>query len=353
MACAGMLKRILVAAVLLLLLAAAGIAGWAWVGLNKPFVAPPGESLTLVTVDPGETWRGLMRRLVSEGRVENLSLVRAYLRVRHPGRQLSAGEYEIPAGEPLWRVLDRLVAGHTLQRSFTLVEGWNFRQVRAALAAEPRLRQTLKGLDDRAVMAKLGKAQWHPEGRFAPDTFFYSPRVSTDIDILRRSFAEQERRLAEAWSGRDDGLPYRSETELLTMASIVEKETGQARERPDIAGVFVRRLLKGMLLQTDPTVIYGLGDTYRGNLTREHLRTPTPYNTYLIAGLPPTPIAMPGREALQAAAHPASGDALYFVARGDGTHQFSATIGEHNAAVREFQLRRRSGYRSAPAGGGN
>ncbi|MNZ91396.1 putative aminodeoxychorismate lyase [compost metagenome] len=235
-----------------------------------------------------------------------------------------------------------------VQYSLTLVEGWSFRQLRAALAGQERLEQTLAGLDDATLMQRLGLDGQHPEGRFFPDTYRYV-RGMRDIDLLRQAHERLESVLDEEWRQRAEDLPYREPYQALIMASLVEKETGAAEERDEIAGVFVRRLRAGMLLQTDPTVIYGLGERYAGNLTRAHLREPTPYNTYVHAGLPPTPIAMVGREAIHAALHPAAGDSLYFVARGDGTHVFSRSLDEHNRAVREFQLKRREDYRSSPA----
>ena len=235
-----------------------------------------------------------------------------------------------------------------VQYSLTLVEGWTFRQVRAALAGQERLEHTLSGLDDAAVMQRLGLDGQHPEGRFFPDTYRYV-RGMRDIDLLRQAHERLSSVLDEEWSRRAADLPYASPYQALIMASLVEKETGVAQERGEIAGLFIRRLHEGMLLQTDPAVIYGLGERYAGNLTRAHLREPTPYNTYLNPGLPPTPIAMVGREALHAALHPAAGDSLYFVARGDGTHVFTRSLDEHNRAVREFQLKRRADYRSSPA----
>lgn len=335
--------RLLALTLVVLLLAAGAAAVYGYRALHEPLKhdAP----VLSIVVAPNETPGHVIRRLEAGGHISNGKVLRAWLRLRG-GMALKVGEYEVPAGTPAIDVLAKLASGRTIQRAFTLVEGWSLAQVRAALAAEQRLQQSLRG-DDKALARELG-IEGSPEGWFAPDTYFFSPGVTRDRDILQRALAEQRRRLDAAWSNRAENLPYRSAHELLTMASIVEKETGQARERPDIAGVFVRRLQKGMRLQTDPTVIYGLGAAYKGNITRAHLLQPTPWNTYTIDGLPPTPIAMPGRAALEAAAHPAPGTALYFVGRGDGSHQFSATLDEHNAAVREYQLKRRSDYRSAP-----
>ena len=229
--------------------------------------------------------------------------------------------------------------GKSISHSLTLLEGWNIRQVRAAVAGHDALVHTLSDVDDAELMRRLDRADAHPEGRFFPDTYQF-PRGMTDLEFLRRALQKMDEELAAAWAGRADDIPLKNAYEALILASIVEKETGQADERPAIAGVFSRRLTKGMKLQTDPTVIYGMGERFDGNIRKKDLREDTPYNTYVHHGLPPTPICMPGREALRAAVNPAPGRALYFVARGDGSHAFSATLKEHNAAVRRYQLKR-------------
>ena len=237
-------------------------------------------------------------------------------------------------------LLDLLVSGKVIEYSLTLVEGWTFAQVLEATRSHPVLVQSLApdaGPGD--VMTALGHPGEHPEGRYFPDTYQF-PRGTTDLQVLARSYDRMAEVLAREWDARAEGLPITDPYEALTLASIVEKETGRAEERPAIAGVFVRRLEKGMLLQTDPTVIYGLGDAFDGNLRRRDLERDTPYNTYTRAGLTPTPICMPGRDAIHAVLHPADGDALYFVATGDGGHHFSATLSEHNRAVRRYQLNR-------------
>ena len=238
--------------------------------------------------------------------------------------------------------------GEVVQYSLTLVEGWNFRQVRSALAKHEKIEQTLDGLSDSEVMAKLGHEGVFPEGRFFPDTYRFV-RGMTDAQLLEKAYDRLDKVLAQEWEQRDPAVPYATPYQALIMASLVEKETGVPQERGQIAGVFVRRMKIGMPLQTDPTVIYGLGERYTGKLTRAHLREPTPYNTYTIPGLPPTPIAMVGREAIHAALHPADGTSLYFVAKGDGSHTFSDDLDAHNSAVREFQIKRRADYRSSPA----
>jgi UPF0755 protein len=253
--------------------------------------------------------------------------------------RLHAGEYQVTPGMRPGDLLALLRRGEVIQHRFTLVDGWSLRDLRAALAAEPLLEHDLARVDDRDLMTKLGRSGL-PEGRFLPETYAFVKR-DPESAVLRRAAEAMDKALALAWKDRDTDLPLKSPEEALILASIVEKETGRAEERPQIAGVFARRLKIGMRLQTDPTVIYGLGAAFDGNLTRAHLEADTPFNTYTRAGLPPTPIAMPGMAALRAATKPAPGSALYFVARGDGSHQFSATLAEHNAAVAKFQLRRR------------
>jgi len=234
-----------------------------------------------------------------------------------------------------------------VRHHFTIVEGWNIRELRAALARATPLVQTLHEVDDAALMAMLGREGVHPEGRFLPETYAYD-RGDTDVDLLRRAADDLDRALAAAWEARADDLPLETPEEALVLASIVEKETGIAGERPLIAGVFVRRLRIGMRLQTDPTVIYGMGSAYDGNIRRSDLTTDTPYNTYTRDGLPPTPIAMAGVDALRAATQPEEGDALYFVAVGDGSgrHVFSPTLEAHNAAVRQYVQRYRERHGS-------
>lgn len=263
--------------------------------------------------------------------------------------RMHVGEYRLQPGDSLLSLLEKMDRGEVIQRSLTLVEGWNFRELRVRLAAQDTLTHTLDSLTDDQIMEKLGRPGQHPEGWFAPETYFYT-RGTSDLTLLRRALERQEALLEEAWSQRDDDLPIDSPYEALILASIIEKETGVPDERPEIAGVFTNRLRKGMRLQTDPTVIYGMGEAYDGNIRRSDLRRPTPYNTYTISGLPPTPIAMPGQEAILAAVQPAQTESLYFVARGDGSHYFSKTLAQHQKAVRDYQLRRREGYRSSPGG---
>jgi UPF0755 protein len=301
----------------------------------------------MLEVPTGATPGGLLNRLEAEGVLNNAFWLRQYWRFNLANESLHSGEYRLTPGMRAADLLALWQQGDVVQYSLTLVEGWNFRQVRAALAKQAKLEQTLVDVSDAEVMARLGRPGEYPEGRFFPDTYRYV-RGTRDIDLLKQARDRLDQVLAEEWSKRADRLPYNDPYQALIMASLVEKETGVPTERGQIAGVFVRRLNSGMLLQTDPTVIYGLGERYNGNLTRDHLREATPYNTYVISGLPPTPIALAGREAIHAALHPAAGKSLYFVARGDGSHVFSETLGEHNQAVRDFQMKRRSDYRSSP-----
>ncbi len=251
---------------------------------------------------------------------------------------LRAGEYAITPGMTPRKLMERMAKGRVIHHQFTIIEGWRFSDLRLALAREPLLEQTLAGQSDAEIMERLGRVELPAEGRFLPETYSFV-RGQNDFDVLKRAYRAMELALAKAWAAHDADSPLKTADELLIMASIVEKETGQANDRPDIAGVFLRRLKIGMKLQTDPTVIYGIGAAYNGNITRRHLETDTPYNSYTRFGLPPTPIALPGVASLNAVANPAAGDALYFVARGDGSTHFSATLDEHNSAVAKFQLR--------------
>jgi len=251
-------------------------------------------------------------------------------------RQIRAGSYEIQPGTSPVQLLRKLVDGDQTLARLRLIEGWTFRQVRAELARTPTLRAESAAMSDAELMAALGAPGVAPEGRFFPDTYTYA-KGSSDLAVLRRAHAAMRKRIESAWAQRSPDTPLTSPDDLLTLASIVEKETGRADDRPMVASVFVNRLRIRMPLQTDPTVIYGLGEQFDGNLRRKDLQTDTPYNTYTRTGLPPTPIAMPGRDSLMAAIRPASSKALYFVARGDGTSQFSETLADHNRAVDKFQ----------------
>lgn len=306
------------------------------------------ESERLLEVVPGDTPGGLLNRLEGEGVLDGAFWLRLYWRFNLPNQALHSGEYRLLPEQRARDLLGLWQRAEVVQYSLTLVEGWNFRQVRAALARQDALEQNLAELSDQALMDKLGMPGVSPEGRFFPDTYRYV-RGMSDLDLLKQASNRLDQVLDEEWGKRAEGLPYSKPYDALIMASMVEKETGVAEERGQIAGVFVRRLALGMRLQTDPTVIFGLGERYNGNLTRAHLQMPTPYNTYVINGMPPTPIALAGREAIHAALHPVAGRSLYFVARGDGSHVFSDNLEQHNRAVREYQLKRRADYRSSPA----
>lgn len=339
------LLSLLLCAVLLLVVAS-GLAVWKQHSvLEQPLAL---EQVRLLDVQAGDTPGGLFRKLEAEGLLQDSLWLRLYWRMDLAEQPLHSGEYRLTPGMTARDMITLWQNAEVVQYSLTLVEGWSFRQLRAAMTAQPKLQQTIQGLSDEEVMARLGQAGLHPEGRFFPDTYRYTRGV-TDIELLQRAFARLQAVLAEEWEQRGKDLPYKDAYQALIMASIIEKETGVPEERDEIAGVFIRRLARGMLLQTDPTVIYGMGELYRGRITRSDLRRPTPYNTYTQAGLPPTPIAMVGREAIHAALHPAEGKSLYFVARGDGSHVFSSNLADHNRAVREYQLKRRADYRSSPA----
>ncbi len=302
----------------------------------------------LLDVPAGSTPTGLLNRLQADGVIKDAFWLRLYWRFNLADESLHSGEYRMTPGMDAQSLLALWQRGEVVQYSVTLVEGWNFRQVRAALAKQTKLEQTLAGLTDAELMSKIGHPDVFPEGRFFPDTYRFV-RGMSDAELLKQAYKRLDEVLDEEWARRAAEAPYSNPYQALIMASLVEKETGVPQERGQIAGVFVRRLELGMLLQTDPTVIYGLGERYNGKLTRAHLREPTPYNTYVIAGLPPTPISLVGREAIHAALNPVAGRSLYFVARGDGSHVFSNDLDAHNAAVREYQLKRRADYRSSPA----
>jgi UPF0755 protein len=324
---------------------AAGFAGyWLWDRYHGFVVAPLGvPEGSSVQVQRGDSFVAVLRKLRAAG-VETGHDLEWQLLARQMGAagRIQVGEYPLAPAMTPRELLQAMRDGKVLNYRFTIVEGWNIRELRAALTRAQPLEQQAAELDDAALMEALGHPGQHPEGRFLPETYIYT-RGDSDLDILRRAHRSMERALDKAWEARAPDLPLEDKEQALILASIVEKETGVPEERARIAGVFVRRLRLGMRLQTDPTVIYGIGDDYDGNITRRHLETDTPYNTYTRTGLPPTPIAMPGVDALRAAVDPAEGDELYFVAVGDdsGRHVFSRTLAEHQAAVREYLRRYR------------
>jgi UPF0755 protein len=318
--------------VLLLLTGAAGAAGYWWLGRELPMNAPTVD----LSIEPGTTARTVAQAVADAGVTVNPTWLYWWFRLSGESRQIKAGSYELEQGATPRSILRKLVRGEEALRAVTLVEGWTFRQVRDALANAEQLKPDSRNLPDADLMTQLGRPGVPAEGHFFPDTYLYS-KGSSDLALLRRALRAMDKRLDAAWSQRPADTVLTSPEQALTLASIVEKETGRAGDRPMVAAVFLNRLRVGMMLQTDPTVIYGLGDKYDGSLHKRDLTTDTPYNTYTRAGLPPTPIAMPGKAALLAVVQPAPSKALYFVARGDGSSHFSNTLEEHNRAVNKFQ----------------
>jgi UPF0755 protein len=280
--------------------------------------------------------RGVAQAVRDAGVDVDPRLLFAWFRLSGQGHRIKAGSYELERGITPQRLLDKLARGEESLRAVTLVEGWNWRQVRAALAKSEQLRGDTAKLADADIMKLLGRPGVAPEGRFFPDTYTYS-KGSSDVKVLQRALRAMDKRLAQAWAQRKPESIVKTPDEALILASIVEKETGKAADRTLIAAVFQNRLRVGMPLQTDPTVIYGMGERFDGNLRKADLQADTPFNTYLRTGLPPTPIAMPGKASLLAAVQPAPGKFLYFVAKGDGTSQFSDNLDQHNRAVNKYQ----------------
>jgi UPF0755 protein len=299
----------------------------------------PDEGITY-TFAPGTSLRHLAEDLEHKDILSSALYLRVMARIGDSAQRLQAGEYLIPRGTTPKGLLALLISGKVTNYSLTVVEGWTFAEMLDAVRRSDALKQTLTSLSPEEVWQRLGVEGDHPEGRFLPDTYHF-PKGTTDLAFLRRAHEAMERLLSDEWSKRDQGLPLKTPYEALILASIVEKETGLPEERPEIAGVFTRRLNKGMKLQTDPTVIYGMGDRFDGNIRRKDLREDTPYNTYVHKGLTPTPISLPGADAIRAVLHPADGKTLYFVATGDGGHYFSSTLKEHNRAVAKYQLKRK------------
>jgi len=323
----------LVLVLLLMAVAAAAYATWSWLHRPLALASDPVE----LSIELGDSPRQIAEAWVKAGvRTEPLFLYE-WFRWSGQARKIRAGSYEAPAGTTPIRLLEKMVRGDETLAVVRFTEGWTFRQIRAELARAEALKPTLAALSDADVMRALGApAGLSPEGRLYPDTYAYS-KGSTDLAVLKRAYRAMQHRLDEAWQERAADSPLKSADDALTLASIVEKETGVTADRGKVAGVFVNRLRIGMPLQTDPTVIFGLGAGFDGNLRKRDLLADTPYNTYLRAGLPPTPIALPGRASLLAAVRPDSTRALYFVARGDGSSEFSETLAEHNRAVNRFQ----------------
>ncbi len=320
---------------LLLVLVLTGVAaGYGWWWRTQPLEIAP--SPAQVEIARGASSQAVAQALVDAGVVQvPAGVVYAWLRASGQGARVKAGYYEFETGVTPEQVMQRLIKGEQSLKAITFVEGWTFAQMREQLAKQPLLQQQTQGLSDAQVMEKLGRKDVHPEGRFFPDTYLFA-KGSSDLAILQQSLEAMDRMLEAAWQQRERGLPLKTPDEALILASIVEKETGLDSDRRRIAGVFINRLNKGMLLQTDPTVIYGLGKDFDGRLRRRHLEADTPWNTYTRTGLPPTPIAMPGRASLLAAVQPEKTSAYYFVARGDGSSEFSDTLQQHNRAVDRY-----------------
>ncbi|MCV2348271.1 endolytic transglycosylase MltG [Paucibacter sp. Y2R2-4] len=328
------LKRLSWLMTLFLLLCAAGAAGWGWWWLQAPLSlnAPSVE----LSIESGSSPREVAQAWANAGVQDDARLLYQWFRWSGQARQIRAGSYEIHRGDTPRDLLGKMVRGDEVLEQLRLIEGWSFRQMRSALAKSPALKQTTAGLSEAELMTLLGAPGQAAEGRFFPDTYAYSRGVS-DITVLKRAYRAMQKRLDTAWAGRSEGLPLKSPDEALILASIIEKETGTAADRSLVSAVFINRLRIGMPLQTDPTVIYGLGERFDGNLRKRDLQTDTPFNTYTRGGLPPTPIAMPGNASLLAALHPARSRALYFVARGDGSSEFSEDLAAHNRAVNKYQ----------------
>ncbi|RZL39735.1 MAG: endolytic transglycosylase MltG [Rubrivivax sp.] len=324
----------LLRALLVVLLIAALAAGAVWQWLRSPLTltAPSVE----LSVEPGTSPAEVARAWVAAGVQTDARGLYQWFKWSGQARQIRAGSYEVHAGITPRALLDKMVRGDQILEQLRLIEGWNWRQVRAALAAAPSLKPKTAAMSDAELMAALGEPGVAPEGRFFPDTYAYSRGVS-DLTVLKRAHEAMKKRLADAWAKRHPDLPLKSAEEALILASIVEKETGTAADRGRVAAVFVNRLRVGMPLQTDPTVIYGLGERFDGNLRKRDLLADTAYNTYTRGGLPPTPIAMPGAASLQAALNPAPVKSLYFVSRGDGSSEFSEDLAAHNRAVNKYQ----------------
>ena len=328
------MKRFLLNCFLTLILLAAWAAGVFYLqyqkALNAPLVA---EGDGIITIKRGDTLASLNRELVQRGVIHSDWVLPVYARLNPQAANIKAGDYRIDASASLPSLMNDITNGKVVVYNITVVEGKTFKDLRASLVQTAGIEHTLNDKTDAQIATLLG-IDGSPEGWFMPETYQFH-RGSSDLELLKRMYGEMQRTLEQEWPNRAEGLPLANPYQALILASIIEKETGVASERPQIAGVFVRRLQKDMLLQTDPSVIYGAAD-YHGDLTRKHLQTDTPYNTYINKGLPPTPIALPGKASIQAALHPADGDSLYFVADGKGGHTFSATYEEHQQAVARY-----------------
>lgn len=328
---------IVLSVVLAAALAVGGLAGFAWYWTQQPVTM--GADRVQYVVQPGSGVRRVAQAMQEAGIDVQPDAFVGLARFTGMEKQIKAGTYEAQRGDSPQRLLERMARGDVMQARLTFVEGWTYQRIRQALRDSPAVKQTLHELTDQDILKRLGAEHSSPEGLFLPDTYVFAPGTS-DFEILQQAYQAQQEFLQKAWEERSADLPLASPYEALILASIVEKETGKTEERARVAGVFVNRLHRGMLLQTDPTVIYGMGDRYQGRIRKRDLQTDTPWNTYTRAGLPPTPIASPGKASIHAVLHPETHSYYYFVARGDGSSAFSANLREHNRAVAKYILGR-------------
>jgi UPF0755 protein len=327
----ALIKKLLAILVIFSILAAGAFVLWA----QRPINGPDAGTIDF-TVQAGSTVRGSALQIADAGVPINPSLFALLARLTGQASKLKAGTYELKPGSTPLSLVEQLVHGEIAQGSLIIIEGWTFAQMREAIAANPGLKHDTILWSERELLEKVAPDYQTAEGLFFPDTYLFA-KGSSDLQIYKQANAQMLKRLGEGWARRDPTVPYKDPYQALIMASIVEKETGQKAERDMVAGVFVNRLKLGMMLQTDPTVIYGMGASYQGQIHKHDLQTDTPYNTYTRVGLPPTPIALPGAASLNAALNPAKTDALYFVSRNDGTSQFSTNLDAHNHAVNQYQ----------------
>lgn len=313
--------------------------GWLWMDYQHFIAKPLADQAVYIEIDKGDSFGRITEKLQEQQlTVKPLWLKLLAVQTRYAGR-LKAGDYEIAQGSTAFDILSLFASGKTRQYAITFPEGWNFNQFLEQIKNNPHIQKTLDQADSQSLLSYLNADFAHPEGLFFPDTYFFD-KNTTDLALLKRAHDRMMYILDQEWQQKQDNLPFESPYQALILASIVEKETSVPEERAEIAGVFIRRLEQGMLLQTDPTVIYGMGDDYQGDIRKKDLLTHTPYNTYVISGLPPTPIAMPGQASIHAVLNPKNGDSLYFVSKGDGTHAFSTNLTEHNKAVTTYQLKK-------------
>jgi UPF0755 protein len=323
-----------------LLLSFSFLIGWLWMDYQNALRMPVVFKPAVVDIEKGDSFNQITDKLIAQKLIIKPFWFKVIALTQNASTKIKTGEYELIPGLNIPEILDLFVQGKTKRYVITFPEGWSFKEILQEIDKNSDIEHTLNRQNYSALMLQLGSDLKNTEGLFFPDTYFFEKHMS-DVSLLKRAYDKMQQVLQQEWQNRAEGLPVKTPYEALILASIVEKETGEKSERAKIAGVFVRRLQQGMLLQTDPTVIYGMGDSYHGDIKTKDLTAVTPYNTYVVSGLPPTPIAMPGRDAIHAALHPDKSDSLYFVARGDGTHVFSANLKEHNSAVDNFQRKKK------------